>query len=191
MTFEYYETLKPKPWEPNTFHRGVSGYYICTYDPNASPDTNPRPNKGVLHPDKPPSTDNMTEEELVSILDMPACTRSDFPILGGSSLIRPVIKEQWRKAVFDETLAREIFPELQVVFLVTEMTVLACVWGKLVTEKRYMEAVEQGRRARPIRFITMRDENHFVSSVFIFCGTYTHSSDCRFIGIILVRSGKR
>jgi len=162
MTFEYHETIKPKLWDPKTFNSQISGYYICTYDPNASPDTNPRPNKSILHPDKPPSTDNMTEEELASILEMPPCIRSDFPILGRSPPIRPVIREQWRKAVFDKALARDIFPELQVVFMAAEMTALACVWGKLVTEKRYMEAVEQGRRARPIRFITMKGANHFV-----------------------------
>jgi hypothetical protein len=164
MTFEYYETLKPKLWDPKTFHRAISNYCICTYDPHISPDTNPRPNKSILHPDKLPSADNMTEEELVSILDIPACTRSDFPMLGEIP-IRQVVREQARKALFDEVLAKEILPELQVVFIGAELTVLGCVWGKLVLQKKYADAVEQGRQARPIRFIEIKGANHFVSLV--------------------------
>jgi hypothetical protein len=177
------------PWDPKTFPRLISGYCICTYDPNGGPDTHPWPNKSAPCPDKSPSVDDMTPEELGSILEMPASVRSDFSMI--QAPMRPVVREQWRKAVFDEALAREILPELQVVFMVAEMTVMPCVWAKLVTEKRYVEAVEQGRRARPIRFITIKDGNHFVRLVLVFCSVDTHFFDCRFIGINPMYSGKQ
>jgi hypothetical protein len=126
----------------------------------------PRPNKTTSHPDKLPSVDNMTEEELISILEWPPAFRTDLPVLYGLP-IRPVIKEQTIKALFDEPLARDILPELKVVFIGSELTAFPCVWGKLVYETMYMNSVNQGRRARPIRFITLQGVNHFVSLAYI------------------------
>jgi hypothetical protein len=126
----------------------------------------PRPNKTTSLPDKLPSVDNMTEEELISILEWPAAFRTDLLALYGLPM-RPVIKEQTIKALFDEALARTILPELKVVFIGSELTAFACVWGKLVYETMYLDSVKRGRRARPIRFITIQGVNHFVSWAYI------------------------
>jgi hypothetical protein len=117
----------------------------------------------------------MTEEELVTILDMPACLRLDIPMLFGLPM-RPAIREQTMKALFDEAFAQIILPELNVVFIMAELTALACVWSRLVFEKLYMDAAEQGRRARPIRFITIRGANHMVSLMHITRETYSDFS---------------
>jgi hypothetical protein len=125
-----------------------------------------RPNKTTSHPDKLPSVDNMTEEELTSILEWPPAFRSDLPVMYGLPA-RPVIKEQTIKALFDEALAREVLPELKVVLIGSELTAFPCVWGKLVCEAMYMDSIKQGRRARPIRFISLPGVNHFVSLAYI------------------------
>jgi hypothetical protein len=139
----------------------VSGYYTGTYDPNIGPDTKPRPNKVVPLADKLPSIDNMTEEEFTSIVDMATCLRSDFPMFLESMEL--VIKEQTRKALFDEIVTQEIIPDLQVVFIGAELTTLHCLWGRLSLEKQYGDAVAQERHTRPIRFVTIEGANHFVS----------------------------
>jgi hypothetical protein len=114
----------------------------------------------------------MTEEELRSIIEIPACARSDFPMLMGAST-RLLMKEQTRRALFDKVLSKEIFPDIKVVFIGTELTALPCVWGKLVLKKLFVDAVEQDRQARPIRFIEIKGANHFVCLLHIVCQTNT------------------
>lgn len=94
-------------------------------------------------------------------IDMKAAMRAEFAMF--RIPIRAVLIEQRRKALFDEIHAREILPNLRVVFISAGMTVVGCKWAKLVVERHYNEATQAGRRVRPIRFIDIEGANHFVS----------------------------
>ena len=77
--------------------------------------------------------------------------------------MQPVLEIQAQKAFFDEKIASEILPDLQVVHMFCNRAPWYCVWGFFETERQFEEYVRQGHKGRPIRFIEIKEANHFVS----------------------------
>jgi hypothetical protein len=77
--------------------------------------------------------------------------------------MQPVLKIQTQKALFDETNSSEILPNLQVAHVFCEKSPWHCIWGFIETERQFKEHARQGHKVRPIRFIGMKEANHFVS----------------------------
>lgn len=149
LSFDYQDTFDIQPYDPDTFGTVVSSWYVHANLPN--------PKSTIRRSDKPPSIDNMTSDEL----DIEAAKRTEFAMF--LPAIRPVLKEQRRKALFDENISAEIFPGLRVDVISPKMTVLGCVWARMMIEKDYTKAIQAGKQTRPIRVVPLEQYNHFVS----------------------------
>lgn len=89
-----------------------------------------------------------------------AAERADFPL---SFAMQPTLALQTQKVLFDEQVAKEVLPKLEVVYIFCTRSPWTSVWGMIETERLYKNNVAQGRKVRPIRFIQIEGANHFVS----------------------------
>jgi hypothetical protein len=98
--------------------------------------------------------------------------------VGGRSLqMQPVLKIQTQNALFDERNSSDVVPNLQVVHIYCEKAPWHCIWAYLETERQFKEHTRQGHKVRPIRFIGMKEANHFVSLVINFYVSVTYLTD--------------
>jgi hypothetical protein len=102
----------------------------------------------------------MSPEEISATFDTAAGIRSEFPMI--FAMASP-LREQANRALLDENLTKTILPEVKVVFLSCERTHWSCAFGFMENERLYNESVENGKKARPMRFVTVEGANHFVS----------------------------
>lgn len=79
-----------------------------------------------------------------------------------------MIENQTQCALFDERLAQTVLRDTQIIFLTCTRSVWFCSFAFFETEKNHMEYLARGHKVRPIRFIEIKDANHFVSSLFIY-----------------------
>jgi hypothetical protein len=78
-------------------------------------------------------------------------------------LMQRTLKNMAQKVLFDEKLASEVLPQLEVLYIWCTRAQWYCLYGMIETERQYKEQVKQGRKVRPIRFVKIEGANHFVS----------------------------
>jgi hypothetical protein len=106
------------------------------------------------------TVETLTPEEMAEMCDFAATRRSEFPMYFP---MQPVLKNLGQRSLFDEKLAGEVLPNLEVVLLVCTQGPWYCAWGMIETERQHKEHLKQGHKVRPIRFIEIEGANHFVS----------------------------
>lgn len=102
----------------------------------------------------------MTPGEMALNFDALAAQRTELPMFFP---MQPALKAQAQRALFDEALAAQVLPGLEVVYFLSTRTVWYPVWGFFETERQYKEHVAAGRKVRPITFLEIEEANHFVS----------------------------
>ncbi|EPQ52536.1 hypothetical protein GLOTRDRAFT_47201 [Gloeophyllum trabeum ATCC 11539] len=107
------------------------------------------------------SIDSMTSEQCARNCDSAALVRLEVPML---TVMQPALRKQTEKALFDEEVTREIFPNVEIVLQVCTSTLGSCLYGFSETERMYNECLEKGIGLRPIKFQYL-EGNHFVSIV--------------------------
>ena len=109
------------------------------------------------------SLQNMTEEDLAVNFDLGATRRSDVLLV--TAAMQPALEKQAQAALFNETLAKEFLPDMQVVWIACPQSMWSLEWSKVLIARQYEEHVKQKRHVRPIRFTEIEGANHFVSVV--------------------------
>jgi hypothetical protein len=102
----------------------------------------------------------MTDEDFAVNLDLGASKRSDVLLL---TTMLPALKKQAQAALFDETMAKEFLPGMEVVWIACPQSMWPLEWSKVLIARQYEEHVKQKHHVRPIRFIEIEGANHFVS----------------------------
>ena len=151
-TFFYHAPPVPSS-DLHQFALFVSGYYSHTGSDLSSSDVTT-----TLQTDPPPSIYNMSNE----VQDHDALVLTEFPMHHENIL--PILIEQRTRSLFEPHAASTILPDIFVVLIGCGKSPLGCVRGRLGVEKEYSECIREGRKGREIRFITIDDGNHFVSS---------------------------
>lgn len=108
----------------------------------------------------PPTVDTMTRQEYEACVDTAPMRTGEFPMFLN---MQRALREQTRRACFDEMLARAVFPAVDVVVVSCTQSTWHCVWGAMETERQYAELNSAGRTTRPIHFHHVPNANHFVS----------------------------
>lgn len=146
--------------------RFVSNYYI-------NPDLTSR--AGVrattINPDKRPSFDNMSQNDLAVNFDWDAAKRSDIPC---HLPLRSAFEKLTEAALFNEALAKKFLPGMQIVWIACPQSMWALEWCKVLFERRYEECIKENRQVRPIRFMEIEGANHFVSVPLYFAVEILH-----------------
>jgi hypothetical protein len=108
---------------------------------------------------KTPSFKNMTNEDLAVNFGMDASMKGDIPMC-----MLPALGKQTQAAFFNEKLAKEFLPALQIVWLGCSHSQWALEWSKVVIQREFEEHVKQKHEVRLIRFMEIKGANHFVSN---------------------------
>jgi hypothetical protein len=114
---------------------------------------------------KLPSFKNMSEQDLAVNYDLNASTKSDVPVF---TIMRPILEKQTQVAFYDETLAKEFVPALEIVWIACPQAMWALERAKFLTERDCEEHARQNHKVRPIRFTEIEGANHLVSTLFIY-----------------------
>lgn len=140
------------PTGPDDFAHLVTRYYI-------HPDLSRREGS---HADdtKRPSIESCTDEDMQVMFEDGPMKRVDFTLF---ITMRETLEEQTKRAIYDERLAKEYFPKVEVVYLDCEQTMWALRHCRQQVENRRNELMSQGRDLRPMRFVDVEGANHFVS----------------------------
>jgi pimeloyl-ACP methyl ester carboxylesterase len=142
------------PPDLSSFTTWTSSYYV-------NPDLTSRAGARATTIDssKRPSIESMTDKDLAINLDLDASTRSDgYSCVG----MRPTLERQAQAALFNETLAKDFLPDLQIVWIAATQSMWALQWGKVQIQRQYEEHVRQKHQVRPFRFTEIEGANHFV-----------------------------
>jgi len=107
-----------------------------------------------------PSFDSMTPAEKELTFDWVAAMTSELPMY---IYMLQVLKDQTRKALFDEQAVKEVLPHLDVVYISCTRTHWSLAWGAVELRRQIKEEAQQGRKVRTICFKDIPGENHFVS----------------------------
>lgn len=109
----------------------------------------------------------LESNELMSVgqFDPVAARRTEFPMF--FSPMQPTLKNMAQRVLFDEKLASEVLPMLEVVHIWCTRAQWYCVYGMMETERQYKEHLKLGHKVRHIRFIELGGVNHFVNPVLI------------------------
>jgi hypothetical protein len=110
---------------------------------------------------KRPSFKNMTDEDLAVNFDIIAALKSDIPIV--LSML-PALEKQTQAVFFDEKLAKEFLPALQVVWIGCPKSQWALEWCKVLMEREFEEHAKQKHQVRSVRFMEIEGANHLVSA---------------------------
>jgi len=105
-----------------------------------------------------PSFDNMTPAEKELTFDWVAAMASELPMY---IYMLQVLKDQTRKALFDEQAVKEVLPHLDVVYISCTRTHWSLAWGAVELRRQIKEEAQQGRKVRTICFKDIPGENHF------------------------------
>jgi len=127
------------------------------------PDLTSRTGAGATTVDsnKSPSFKNMTDEDVAVNFDMDASLKSDVPMC---LLMLPALEKQTQAAFFDEKLTKEFLPAVRIVWLSCPQSQWALEWGKVIMERQFEEHARQKHDVRLIRFMEIKEANHFVSA---------------------------
>lgn len=149
----FYHTPTVPPTNAHQFALKASSYYTHTGLDLLSSDVTT-----TLQTDPSPSLYNISDKEQ----NHDALVLTEFPMYYEN--IRPILVEQRTKSLFEPHAASTILPDIFVVLIGCGKSPLGCVRGRLGIEKEYAECIREGRKGREIRFITIDNGNHFVSS---------------------------
>jgi hypothetical protein len=143
------------PAEFKDFPRWASYYYV-------HPDLSSPAGGGATTVDssRRPSLENMTDEDLAVNFDLVAAMKSDAPICFH---MLPAIEKQTQAALFDEKLAQEFLPGVQIVWFSCPQAMWIIERAKVLIEREIEKHVTEKRQVRSIKFIEIPGANHFVS----------------------------
>jgi hypothetical protein len=79
--------------------------------------------------------------------------------------IQPALFKNADKALFDTSVAEELLPNVDSVFVSSTSGVWICVYGFFAVEKRYNDLVAGGKKVRPMGFLELPGANHFVCNL--------------------------
>ncbi|EPQ57222.1 hypothetical protein GLOTRDRAFT_39020 [Gloeophyllum trabeum ATCC 11539] len=109
------------------------------------------------------SIDSMSPEELSLMYEEAAAVRAELHMV--LPPMQSTVNAQAKRALFDESLAQTVLPELQVVHIVCMRTHWHCMWGHIQTRKKYEAHVARGEKVRLISSVQIPQGNHFVSLI--------------------------
>ena len=97
-----------------------------------------------------------------------------------SSLVESAEARRKRR-VFDDELASKYLPELQVKVIYCYQTIWSIPWGIHEIKNTQEELKKEGKKVRPVQFVTVEGANHFVSD---FLSGWSAGTDKRSYSIV-------
>ncbi|KAJ8507960.1 hypothetical protein ONZ45_g9717 [Pleurotus djamor] len=106
------------------------------------------------------TTDKWTEDEHERYFDIVASLRSEIHLWTPPML--PQIKGFVTRCLYDEKMAREHLPKIDIVYISCLRSCWHTVWATHAAQRIYKEYEADGIKVRPMRFIALEGANHFV-----------------------------
>ncbi|KAJ8074535.1 hypothetical protein PM082_015437 [Marasmius tenuissimus] len=103
--------------------------------------------------------DEWSDEYLRKYTDLSAAARSERPMYESS--MKSNLREMARHALFDGQLRQSFFPQLEVLYLWGTCSPWTCIWARMEIERLTNEHIKEGNPGRSIRFLELKDLNHF------------------------------
>ncbi|KAF5337615.1 hypothetical protein D9758_014920 [Tetrapyrgos nigripes] len=101
-----------------------------------------------------------TEEEMERIYRPANAMRVDNRL--SSQPMVNTLRTMTVEALFDENTVIKCFPEASVAYITCDRSPWNILWGTMELRKEYAEHAERGEKIRPVKFIDVKGENHFL-----------------------------
>lgn len=99
---------------------------------------------------------------LSNLLDGETAALTELPMF--TSAMQATLRTMAEKALFDEKLAKDVLPQLEVAYIYCTRSSWYPAFAYLTTKRLYQDHIKSGHTVRPIKFYTIDGANHFVNS---------------------------
>ncbi|KAF8642045.1 hypothetical protein AX16_009716 [Volvariella volvacea WC 439] len=102
----------------------------------------------------------MTEEMRSACIQLDVAVKSD---IGATPypVVQNILREHTDKALYNEQLAKGIFPKAEVIHILCDETIWLPVYAYMAAYEKYQKLIGEGKKIRPTSFVVFPGMNHF------------------------------